>query len=399
MLFRSIAKYAVAKPSTSFTSGTFGNENKVAYTFTDPSISGWVWNEKVTVTIGGKYNFDGVDKNHTETYTFDWGSKSFNAKNAGQYTVTFTLTDVTNLRWAEEGESESVYTAPKIDIARKQIIAPTITRSKQHDGYVFAPSVFDWNSGFTPTENFFTATYGTFNKTDMTYPEEETSNSAVNEYYVRLKINGDNALNYVWVLADDSTVPELSNSIITKNGKCEYADGNVSVYLNYAITLQVLSLDYTVNNYDFGDNAINAIKRKSITNVIVLTGNDLDLLNSGSYSHIGYTQTITFKKGETTEGVVTIAKGSDPAVTGTYTNLENFIPWSSGTYTVEISLVFEGGILQPLTFTKTLTVNQKVLTAADVVWSGSDNVEYDGLTHTFTADRKSVVRERVLRLV
>ena len=380
-----IAKYAVAKPSMSFTGGTFGDANKVDYTFTDPSISGWTWNEKVTVTIGGKYNFDGVDKNHTETYTFDWGSKSFNAKNAGQYTVTFTLTDVTNLCWAEEGESESVYIAPKIDIARKQIIAPTITRSKQHDGYVFAPSVFDWNSGFTPTENFFTATYGTFNKTDMTYPEEETSNSAVNEYYVRLKINGDNALNYVWVLADDSTVPELSNSIITKNGKFEYADGNVSVYLNYAITLQVLSLDYTVNNYDFGDNAINAIKRKSITNVIVLTGNDLDLLNSGSYSHIGYTQTITFKKGETTEGVVTIAKGSDPAVTGTYTNLENFIPWSSGTYTVEISLVFEGGILQPLTFTRTLTVNKKVLTAADVVWSGSDNVEYDGLPHTFTA--------------
>lgn len=380
-----IAKYAVAKPSKAFTGGTFGNENKVAYTFTDPSISGWAWNEKVSVTIGGKYNFGGVDKNHTDTYTFDWGSKSFNAKNAGQYTVTFTLTDVTNLCWAEEGESESVYIAPKIDIARKQIIAPTITRSKQHDGYVFAPSVFDWNSGFTPTENFFTATYGTFNKTDMTYPEEETSNSAVNEYYVRLKINGDNALNYVWVLADDSTVPELSNSIITQNGKCEYADGNVSVYLNYAITLQVLSLDYTVNNYDFGDNAINAIERKSITGVIVLTGNDLDLLNSGSYSHIGYTQTITFKKGETTEGVVTIVKGSDPAVTGTYTNLENFIPWSSGTYTVEISLVFEGGILQPLTFTRTLTVNKKVLTADDVVWSGSDNVEYDGLPHTFTA--------------
>ena len=100
---------------------------------------------------------------------------------------------------------------------------------------------------------------------------------------------------------------------------------------------------------------------------------------------MGYTQTITFKKGETTEGVVTIVKGSDPAVTGTYTNLENFIPWSSGTYTVEISLVFEGGILQPLTFTRTLTVNKKVLTADDVVWSGSDNVEYDGLPHTFTA--------------
>ncbi len=381
----------------------------------------WNWSAVLSASVAGAYRFDGKNFTMDDQGSFSLDTATLTVRNAGVYTVTFTIND-SNFCWANAGNT-NVFESAEITVNRQEIIAPML--GEEVGGKFVTHRTMEFNSGnaLTPSLRFptsawsssdFEITYGSVTgaASPFVYAEMADKPSSLGCYYVRLKIkNADAALNYVWV---ENTADTENRGLVKEYAKYEYETGNVSIYLNYAITNKILRIEYAVGGYTFGDNgyfAAGAHTTIVLRDKLTMTDTDGVLLpEGGAYHNVKYTQTITFTDSEgRIVGIVQI--GQDGAYSlvkqegenyvaadaSDYPDLVNFLPWNAGSYKFSVRLEFDqddpmGSQLETLVKEGTFEVGRL---AIEYEWSAGDasvksegsvwKVTYDGIRHGLIA--------------
>lgn len=359
-------------------------------------LSGLNVTEKVAGT-NPWYTVDGANPSVTGG-AFVVSSGKFTYENAGKYTVTLTLGDAKNYCWAPVGnEAYDIYSAYfetefMLTVTPKSLVAPTIgdDRAMRWDNDNLLTPTLDLSS---LSGMDLTVLYG---KYDGGYLGVESATSVAasrGEYYVRFKLNGDGIYNYRFTANSGDHASSLP-SYLSKWEECVYVDGDVSVYIHFAVTNTILDIGFEFENFVFGDNYQST--EIVLENVIGATGNDSALLE-GEFSAGRITFAEVLFEGK--DGIVGsyVYEAGKPSVIGEA--LVGGLPWHADTYTVSIEIRFaaEGdnaSNYEDIKSTATLIVFPRVIEA---VWSNGDSliseaagggyeVVYDGEEHTLVAE-------------
>ncbi len=407
-----VNKLAITAPSISgdATNATFGGSSQ-SLAFNTAKVEGFTaaWSDVVSYTVAGVYAFDSVNVPHSATdgiadgtsFTFGENTGAFNFVNAGTYTITFAIKSdkANNYCWADTSAVSQT-----VNVSRMQITAPKLIdpddgtksgRTIEYNGNPREPKL-DWNES-----SAYTITYGQF--LDNDYVNENSEHINYGQYYVCIRLNGSDAvnpLNYVFIKNTDDKIP----TYVSGEDKAVYSykksKADVCIYLNYAITKKIFTVDYSGGNYSFGNNGYFEKYDKPITqgvvnhtaNGSVSTDYFFHLLESGDYEEvIKNTFTINFN-------FYSLNSLNDRREDGTAVkedNLVNGLPWNSGIYGVYILLEFAEDVpFEDIPVWTTFEVTQLEITEDLVKWyngetelSNTDIPEfvYDNTEHNLVA--------------
>ena len=322
-----------------------GSQNK-EFTLTDyrTSVTDFDWNGLLDVAISGAWNFDGVNKNHTNEYKqsscFEISREkaTFTFTNAGVYTLTFSIKDQnnnrTNYAWEDGAITELSFT-----VLRDTVKAPDLleSRAMEWDKTIteFGNSILSGNnvSGITYSVLYGNRKDGSVDpNSDQSAIDRNGGKGVIGQYYAQLTISGDNAWNYVWEVLPDGE-DSNGNKIFVRGSYIENATAGpysisynakfgAQVQLYYAITAGQVEITYQINNYTFGANGQNG----SVTlDSVVQLMTDSSVIPSHNTPVINF-----YVKGTTGENRVALSGNQ----------LVNGLPWNVGVYDVEIVIAF-----------------------------------------------------------
>lgn len=317
---------------------------------------------------------------------FDMATGTFAFTNAGVYTVVFEIVDKDNYclnaayqtDFAEaDGSAYSDIRADFITVARKTVTPPALGNARaqawgaDYDASNLAIAA-DAVAGVT-----LTVKYGSGNAYDALRDDipDGTDSGSIGQYFVKLSIDGENKLNYVWGKSSD---PE--SQYVTIADHAVYTESDVAVFLQYAITGSQLVIDYAIRDYTFGDNGTvdGAIARQT------LADEKADMVNDGSSAYTeAQKEVITFVDVKFFVGTYATNAELEGKTEMSGDELENGLPWNAGEYTVTFGVKFgAGNIYQTLPLIKNFTVNKRVI---QIQWSDT-SVVYNGGAQVATAE-------------
>ena len=310
------------------------------------SVTGFDWNGLLDVAISGAWNFDGVNKNHTNEYKqgscFEISRKlaTFTFTNAGTYSFTFSIVNsysgpnnVTNYVWEDGAITELSFTVQRATVKAPDLLE---SRAMEWDKTIteLGDSILSGNnvSGIT-----YTVLYGTrLSETLVTdtvqanIDRNSEGKGKQGQYFAQLTISGANAWNYVWEVLPDGQ-DSSGNKIFLGGTYIEGAtvpysisyndDCGAQVQLFYAITAGQVEIAYQINNYKFGDNGVT--KEAVLDEVVKMTTTD-------GIPTIASTVINFYVSGTTDTNRVALSGNQ----------LVNSLPWNKGVYDVEIVITF-----------------------------------------------------------
>lgn len=430
-----IKKAQVTKPTAPTGSFTFGTEKIAQFGASDPYNWAWFANAggtaRVTVSIVHKFPENITGKSYENK--FDLSNGQLEWLDAGTYTVTFTLDpDIAkNYCWVGSGNEENFVENPNyttevsFNVNRKELTVPTWDAAEGQQHF----RIFQWKAdagdkGIKPElssnlelPNGTTLTGGTVPDYSGGTAWNSFAPTERGCYYFKYTLTGDEQYNYYfadtgWNVGNFGSV--LGATTTYPNGVvCTYKDGEVSIAIHYAISSQLLVVDFAFADYTFGTNVEDSnvydtgIEKTTLENIFKVTtnGNDAETLKTESAREGAFTLTVVYtaSNGNIVGGFV--YGSGDSAVTGLTKNdldkvmedktltsdTERNLPWKADTYTAQLFWSFDAAISN---YNVTSSSNSYSFTVKprpiEVDWFSDENDENSKLgstlTHSLTYD-------------
>lgn len=350
--------------------------------------------------------FDDCDENipFTDGITsFDVATGVFTYRNAGVYTVVFTINDADKANYCldEAGKADFTnggdyysVTLTAAEISRRVVVAPSFgsARAMEYDKYTDAIS--EKLGAFASTEGLssLVAAYGrrisgAYEPATSSVQLGGTTQGDIGQYYVLLSL-ADDMYNYVWagVEKDDGNGYTGEAFIDGPVYKLSYTeDGGARVYLHYAITATQVNLKLTVTGYVFGDNGAGIVDEDDgfIANAGIIATDEINAAGAAKYAFA-----FAVESADTGIAIATITyKFTIGGRAVDASELVNGLPWNAGTYDVNITVTFTNPAYQPWMSATTVTVAAREL---NIIWKhGEDKKANSGDTVTLTYNGES----------
>lgn len=395
------APTATGSASSTFTGADFTRQ----YTFTDKENKTASFS---LVTFSAVHTTPFGTAEPTATTAFNTSTGRFTYTNAGTYVVSFKLTDAAFKNYyftdidATAPETVTLDT-DVITVLRKAIAAPAMGNghTMQWTGSAVQPTF----TGTTVTEGIYTISFSVEYGEWKNEGRETTLDSSKfikrGFYFARVTmtsatVNGSDSqfYNFVWKENESDAIKDNISGL--NYGELSEYD---TVYdLMYAVINQQLEgFTFEITDYTFGDNgatwkALDFWGSDSYIKLVALDSyaGDRDELLANVQNTLAEeeaTISVVFKNGGVAVGAAELSFG---------------LPWNAGKYTVEVTITFphEGTNYENLTFRtslifknasgnakteKVLEVAKRTISQADVDFTNTDAVIYDGNAHTVTA--------------